>query len=547
MESEARTWESMERMIDHESMWRPDVKREEVRAALEKLYRTEDPSCLEPFLRRGVEKYPDSVIKDEVSSETSIGVPGEVSYIPYGKLGTSFDSQFRLTEPKIVEPSKSSLGDPSAQCDLCEYKPSKPSKKTIRIHKDSIHFGLKYPCNTCKKVSSTKSNLIKHVEENHSGKRHKCTDCKYESHSKNLLKLHIQGMHSCQEFCCILENCIFKTGSEIVYALHQMKHEERKIKCIICNAKFSYVAFLKEHISKTHFGLFCDICFYQPYVVEQLKEHNRNSHGGAFYPCQSCSLNCLSELNLKWHIKNEHNKKISKPKPVTTEGKQCNMCEYKPKKSSLHAIRVHKESVHLGVRHICPQCQYPCTTRSNLSKHILEKHEGRRVKCSSCSFSAPNSGSIKQHNEIKHLGILYYCTTYSCSFSATKKCYLNSHMQNKHSLAGEITRKGQTIYFYCSNTYGTVCDKLFERKYRLEEHYKNVHEQFGYHCDNCDYKTRNQELFKQHLIEHSTTNRQIQHYRYNTTDDQELAQLVMLETTENAIEVETKSAVTSIS
>ena len=64
----------------------------------------------------------------------------------------------------------------------------------------------------------------------------------------------------------------------------------------------------------------------------------------------------------------------------------------------------------------------------------------------------------------------------------------------------------------------TVCNKLFERKYRLEEHYKNVHEQLGYNCVNCDYKTRNQELFNEHLIEHSTTNRRIQHYIYNTTD-----------------------------
>ena len=113
------------------------------------------------------------------------------------------------------------------------------------------------------KVSSTRSNLLKHVEENHSGKKHKCNDCKYESHSKNLLKLHIQSNHSGHEFCCKKEECKFKTGSEIGFARHQMKHEEKKIKCIICNEKFSYVVFLKEHISKIHYGLFCDICFYQ--------------------------------------------------------------------------------------------------------------------------------------------------------------------------------------------------------------------------------------------------------------------------------------------
>ena len=51
MESEDGTWESMERSIGHESMWKPGVGREEVRAAQEMLYRTGDPSCLDPFIR----------------------------------------------------------------------------------------------------------------------------------------------------------------------------------------------------------------------------------------------------------------------------------------------------------------------------------------------------------------------------------------------------------------------------------------------------------------------------------------------------------------
>ena len=72
-----------------------------MRAALEKLCRTEDPSCLEPFLRRrddkDIEEDIDGVIKEEIGSEASIGVPVEISGIPDTKIDTSFETKVRLT------------------------------------------------------------------------------------------------------------------------------------------------------------------------------------------------------------------------------------------------------------------------------------------------------------------------------------------------------------------------------------------------------------------------------------------------------------------
>ena len=46
---------------------------------------------------------------------------------------------------------------------------------------------------------------------------------------------------------------------------------------------------------------------------------------------------------------------MPKIKPVNSESKQCNMCDCNSNKTSLHVITVHKESVHLGEGHICPQ------------------------------------------------------------------------------------------------------------------------------------------------------------------------------------------------
>ena len=57
--------------------------------------------------------------------------------------------------------------EPSIKCDLCEYQPNKPSKKNIRVHKESVHFGIKYPCPHCGTYSTTKSNMLKHVRIYH--------------------------------------------------------------------------------------------------------------------------------------------------------------------------------------------------------------------------------------------------------------------------------------------------------------------------------------------------------------------------------------------
>ena len=52
MESD-EAWQDMERMVEQEDLWLPNVVREEVREALAKLYRSGDPSSLAPCLRDG--------------------------------------------------------------------------------------------------------------------------------------------------------------------------------------------------------------------------------------------------------------------------------------------------------------------------------------------------------------------------------------------------------------------------------------------------------------------------------------------------------------
>ena len=56
----------------------------------------------------------------------------------------------------------------STKCNLCDYIPSRfGSRTSLFIHKESVHFGIRYPCPSCEILATTKSNLVKHVQMEH--------------------------------------------------------------------------------------------------------------------------------------------------------------------------------------------------------------------------------------------------------------------------------------------------------------------------------------------------------------------------------------------
>ena len=261
---------------------------------------------------------------------------------------------------RMIEPSKPSSDDPSDKCDLCEYAPNKPSRKTIRVHKDAVHLGVKYPCGQCNFVSTTRSNLLKHVDMKHSGKKYQCKECSFITHSKQNHQHHTRSKHADQQIKCTVNNCTYSNGIEECVAEHKMREHDKKIfHCLVCFRKFSYLTFLMDHIKFSHSGLFCDTCFFQPQSNDDLKRHNIELHGGAFYPCRQCDTTCLSQLNLRWHMidnrnflnieqkkgtKNPTSSKRTKKKISEQKHKLeiCDICGYKPSKISPFAMRVHK-------------------------------------------------------------------------------------------------------------------------------------------------------------------------------------------------------------
>ena len=385
------------------------------------------------------------------------------------------------------------LEEPSVQCDICNYKPNKASKKTIRVHKEAIHFGVKHSCPHCAKTWTTRSNLLKHVATVHSGRSLKCDQCDFSSSSREQLKYHNERIHLKTRYSCKVENCGYIARAAANLNLHHLStHEEKKFFCLICFERFATILFLKAHIRQNHSGLFCDTCFYQPKTEADLIDHNTANHGGVFYPCEKCQRACRSKLHLQWHLHAAHNKHTEK-RIVNRQEKAkanvelcvCDLCGYRPKVPSLFAMKIHKEAVHDGVRYNCPQCDHPCTTRSNLRRHIEKKHDNQRHPCDSCSFTSGNETQLKQHMDEVHLGI----------FLETRDLVIHENERIKRPLK-ETPRQS------CNKSYGTACNFVCLTKSLLAEHYKNIHENSAYSCAQCELKTNSRVEMDSHMVEH---------------------------------------------
>ena len=379
------------------------------------------------------------------------------------------------------------LEEPSVQCDLCNYKPNKPSKKTIRVHKEAIHLGVKHSCPHCEKTWTTRSNLLKHVANAHSGRSLSCAECSFTTSSRDQLKSHNERIHVKTEHICKIESCGYIARSSANLNLHHLSsHVEKKFYCLVCFERFATLVFLKPHIRQHHDGLFCDTCYYQPKTETDLIEHNAAKHGGVFYPCEKCHRPCRSKLHLQWHIQAAHSKRNIPNRQEKNISFVCDLCGYKPKVASLFALKVHKEAVHEGIRYNCPHCQHPCTTRSNLKRHIETKHDKQRqYSCDNCSYTAQNELHLKQHKDEVHLGI-----------------FLDPTQLIIHETDGKKRTQKNRRLTSCNKSFGTACNFVCKSKGILAEHYKTTHENPAQFCVQCGFRTDSQIEMDNHKLEH---------------------------------------------
>ena len=132
----------------------------------------------------------------------------------------------------------------SQTCNLCHYSPSRSDKKTLEIHKEIVHLGIRYQCHTCGRLCTFKSKRTKHEKLWHQGVK-----CEYTitnpSHVKEDIKMDIQG----ELFQCDI--CPFQTKSNQLFYRHQEEHAKPTVKCLKCGHETGTRVEMKNH-RKTH-------------------------------------------------------------------------------------------------------------------------------------------------------------------------------------------------------------------------------------------------------------------------------------------------------
>ena len=97
-------------------------------------------------------------------------------------------------EVERIKPIADGSGNLKYHCDKCTYVSS--TKDGLKRHLDFVHEGLKVICDQCSKIYASLSALRRHTAIEHRGKLSTCDMCDYQSKSSDSLKNHKLKRHS---------------------------------------------------------------------------------------------------------------------------------------------------------------------------------------------------------------------------------------------------------------------------------------------------------------------------------------------------------------
>jgi len=177
-------------------------------------------------------------------------------------------------------------------CDKCDK--TFACKKSLRIHINSMHTGIRLYCNLCDFSAATKGNLKKHMKRDHEGLRYKCNLCGSILSDVYHYKVHLETIHS-------------KIGQEskILPSIFYM--------CYKCKKEFKNLDERQEH-SKTCNGKpkeakklppYCKLCKKMYSCQKSLRIHMESIHEDIKEKCPLCDYRGIKG-NLKVHMRRKH-------------------------------------------------------------------------------------------------------------------------------------------------------------------------------------------------------------------------------------------------
>lgn len=173
--------------------------------------------------------------------------------------------------------------------------------------------------------------------------------------------------------------------------------EKKMMKCSKCPSEFSTPSGLQIHIKAKH-------------------------SDGKRYKCDQCDEEYVYHTDLTRHFQSKHNGIMVKCDFIN--------CEYQSNRPD--KVRLHKQTIHQGIKFPCNHCEYKACSPCDLRKHVRGRHEGIRYKCDKCDHISFDKSTLKKHVLAIHEGVRFSCD--QCERSFTLKSSLAAHKKKKHIL-----------------------------------------------------------------------------------------------------------------
>ncbi|KRZ06011.1 Zinc finger protein [Trichinella zimbabwensis] len=321
--------------------------------------------------------------------------------------------------------------------------------------------------------------------------QYQCEHCSKRFNKEAQLKRHKDFAHAkSRTFFCRFCNCDLILPSEEIFQAHiRLQHtvkEEEPESVIAGSGGNDEDEDIEEEPD------------YELLDLEKANEESDQRLGE--HKCNMCSMNYISALLLKRHMKEEHaispdwrrkESSLSVAAFVTGNLPKKNeipyMCGFCPKRFKWKSnFLKHKEVHNAHFKFTCNQCNTNFPSQAAVDVHFKSKHMERIREhvCPLCQKSFYEKESLTKHMR-EHNGPFYTCG--QCGRQFVEEALLKKH----------ITIHTETRHYVCN-----VCEKMFSRASSLSAHLRIHSGERAYKCKICERRFNHRFELKYHLRTH---------------------------------------------
>ncbi|CAL8143127.1 unnamed protein product [Orchesella dallaii] len=326
------------------------------------------------------------------------------------------------------------------------------------IHRNPHSDPLK--CKKCGKCSRDKRALWRHVRESHRNEDYKCPHCNFLFTRPENLKDHLRSKHL-------------------------PEGKQQKFICKTCGNIYTYHSSLKSHIRDIHRGrenpLKCCLCDTVYWTLGSYKGHMRRHTHPKFIRCITCNATFSSLNKLRRHnTSRQHKEKVQKESRVARKSTN-KETSFKRKLLHKHVTPASNSNLNLTKNdkliQLCNKKPLKIILH-RVDQHITTKSIANKDHQYQLSLTASSFG---KKEEDLHLDCVY-----------CEKTFRNLESVNAHEIICYMK------YRYAKIHICPICNKEFDKAYKLEKHSPVHSNDRPYRCTYCDKPFKSTSTLIQH-------------------------------------------------